>query len=166
MENQEQQKKSHNWIWWLIAIIAACTITGFLVHNNESKIDKFFSCVNNKELQEQETMHNDSVYAEDIEYTISDILEFRRHIRECNRIDSVYMNMPEVVLIDILMNYGTEMDPAEIVYIYESNPDTYNAVQSGARAQKYKEQFEPDSIPKKSDSDAPTPNVNCILKKI
>lgn len=144
MENLEQ-KKSHNWIWWLIALVIACVTTGFIVHNNGPEIDKLLNHESGIELQE-------SIVCEDTAYaapTIQDILEFRNYTRECKRIDSIFLTMPDVVLIDILRNYGTELSNSDIVYIYESNHDTYNAVQSGAKSQKYKEQIEPDSLPTK-----------------
>lgn len=144
MENLEQ-KKSHNWIWWLIALIIACVTTGFVVHNNGPKIDKLLNHGNNIELQEN-IVCEDTVYTEP---TIQDVLEFRDYARECNRVDSIFLTMPDVVLIDILRNHGTGLSNSEIVYIYENNPDTYNAVQSGARSQKYKEQIKPDSLPMK-----------------
>lgn len=144
MENLEK-KKSHNWIWWLIAMIIACVTTGFIVHNNGPEIDKLLNRGNDIGLQES-IVCEDTTYAEP---SIQDILEFREHARECKRIDSIFMTMPDVVLIDILMNHGTSLSNSDIVYIYKNNPETYNAVQSGARAQRYKEQIEPDSLPTK-----------------
>lgn len=150
-----EEKKSFSWVWWLITLILACGIVGFVVHNNSEKIDNFF---HQEEIEECAV--TDSTDIQQPELTIQEVLEFREHLRECQRIDSVFMAMPEVVLIDILMNHGTNLSNSDIVYIYEANPDTYNAVQSGARAQKYKEelehkQIEPDTIPEKPAIDQP-----------
>lgn len=148
MENLEK-KKSYNWILWLIGLMAACILTGFVVHNNGPKIDEFLNRGNDIELQES-TVNEDTIYTAP---TIQEILEFRKYAKECKRIDSIFLTMPDVVLIDILRNHGTQLSNSEIVYIYEDNPETYNAVQSGARSQKYKDQIEPDSLPAK-----PIPN--------
>lgn len=162
MENikNEEQKSSFSWVWWLVFLILACVITGFVVHKKGPEISKF---INQKE---NDVKLQECIVDEDTTYTatsIQDVLEFREHIRECNRIDSIFLTMPDVVLIDILVNHGTELSNADIVYIYENNPDTYNAVQSGARAQKYKEQLnykqiKPDTIPKKAIMDQPILN--------
>ena len=61
----------------------------------------------------------------------------REQMREDRRVDSVFLAMPKVVLIDILMQHGTSLSIKDMVYIYESNTSTYNTVLSGARAQKY-----------------------------
>lgn len=136
-------EKKDNWIWWLIALIFACTITGIVVHKYGEKVDKLF----HNESTEEVSCSEDTIYEE--VPTIEDVLELRKDIKEYKRIDSVFLAMPEIVLIDILMNHGTELSTQEIVSIYESNPKTYNAVMSGARSQKFKEQIEPDTIPKK-----------------
>ena len=61
----------------------------------------------------------------------------REQMREDRRIDSVFLAMPKVVLIDILMQHGTSLSIKDMIYIYESNTSTYNMILSGARAQKY-----------------------------
>ena len=161
MENMEgnEKKSSFSWVWWLIFLILACTLTGFIVHNNGPKIDSFFGFKNPEDAQKNIVQEDTAVHVT----TIQEVLSFREHIRECNRIDSVFLTIPDVCLIDILANHGTELSNADIVYIYENNPDTYNAVQSGARSQQYKEQLEhkqiePDTIPKKGIPDQPILN--------
>ena len=61
----------------------------------------------------------------------------REQMREDRRVDSVFLAMPKVVLIDILMQHGTSLSIKDMIYIYESNTSTYNTVLSGAKAQKY-----------------------------
>lgn len=133
-----EKKSSFSWVWWLILLILACILTGFIVHNNGPKIDSFFGFENPEDTQKYVVQEDTAIHVT----TIQEVLNFREHIRECKRIDSIFLTIPDVVLIDILANHGTHLSNTDIVYIYESNPDTYNAVQSGARSQKYKEQLE------------------------
>ena len=125
MENQvcNCEHKNHNWVWWLILLLVASIITGLAVHYCEHHQEQF--------VEEDPELLNDS------EITIKDVLDTRNYLLEAQHIDSVFLHMPEVVLIDILMTHGTSLSNAEIVDIYESYPETYNSVLSGARAQKY-----------------------------
>ena len=52
---------------------------------------------------------NTSVTHEDSIASIQDVLRFREHVRELNKADSIFMTIPDVILIDILYNYGTEL---------------------------------------------------------
>ena len=100
------------------------------------------------------------------EYSIAEILQWRENTKELQRIDSVYLNMPDVILIDILLQHGTSLSYADIVYIYESNPETYNLIQSGARAQRYKDSIATTSpLPIISEPDNPTLNVDSICRQ-
>lgn len=152
----EQEKKSNfSWLFWLLLIIVVAGVTGLVVYNHEQTIREFM----NPEETHQNILVEDTVYEEST--SIQDILEFREHIKECNRVDSVYLHMPEVVLIDILTNHGTSISPTDIVYIYENNPNIYNAVQSGACAEQCRQRmkldsirnYEPDTIPRKLSAD-------------
>lgn len=124
MENQvcNCEHKNHNWGWWLILVLVASIITGLAVHYYEHRQEQF--------VEEDPELQSDEI-------TIKDVLDTRNYLLEAQHIDSVFLHMPEVVLIDILMTHGTSLSNAEIVDIYESYPETYNAVMSGARAQKY-----------------------------
>lgn len=147
---ETENKKSYSWIWWLIGLIAACTLTGFIVHNNGSKIDEFFG--QEYPVESQEVVEDTTVY--DVP-TIQEVLEFRRQAQELKRADSLFLTIPDVVLIDILSNHGTELSSYDIMQIYEGNPKIYNAVQSGARAQLFKESL-PDSLSKQPQPDVPS----------
>lgn len=151
---ETENKKSYSWIWWLIGLIAACTLTGFMVHNNGPKIDEFFG--HKYPVESQEVVEDTTVY--DVP-TIQEVLEFRRQAQELKRADSLFLTIPDVVLIDILSNHGTELSSYDIMCIYEGNPKIYNAVQSGARAQLFKESL-PDSLSKQPQPDVPSSGVD------
>lgn len=151
---ETENKKSYSWIWWLIGLIAACTLTGFIVHNNGPKIDEFFG--HEYPVESQEVVEDTTVY--DVP-TIQEVLEFRRQAQELKRADSLFLTIPDVVLIDILSNHGTELSSYDIMCIYEGNPKIYNAVQSGARAQLFKESL-PDSLSKQPQPDTPASGVD------
>ena len=124
MENQvcNCEHKNHNWGWWLILVLVASIITGLAVYYHEHHQERF--------VEEDPELQSDEI-------TIKDVLDTRNYLLEAQHIDSVFLHMPEVVLIDILMTHGTSLSNADIVDIYESYPETYNSVLSGARAQKY-----------------------------
>lgn len=117
----------------MIAIAAA------LVYMNWDKVKDVFGKDKTEYVQEISTI-------EDSVVTIQDILDEREALREERRIDSVFLTMHDVVLIDILMQHGTDLSIKDIVYIYESNNTIYNKVMSGARAQQYRDSLARDSI--------------------
>lgn len=69
--------------------------------------------------------------------TPEDVLQFRKHLRECQRVDSVYMSIPDIVLLAILINHGTDLSNLEIVTIYESNKEIYDAYLKEDRVKAY-----------------------------
>lgn len=101
---------------------------------------------------------NTSVTHEDSIASIQDVLRFREHVRELNKADSIFMTIPDVILIDILYNHGTELSNYDITQIYTNYPETYNIVSSGARSQRYldslKKQKEPDVLPLQTPTDS------------
>ena len=101
---------------------------------------------------------NTSVTHEDSIASIQDVLRFREHVRELNKADSIFMTIPDVILIDILYNHGTELSNYDIAQLYINYPETYNIVSSGARSQRYldsiKKQREPDILPKPAPTDS------------
>lgn len=118
-------------VWVVVAIIALIGMIGAIVYAEREHIANFLNGVNQEEVQEERTMIEEPVP------TIQDILEMREQMSEDRRVDSVFLAMPKVVLIDILMQHGTSLSIKDMIYIYESNTSTYNTVLSGARAQKY-----------------------------
>lgn len=119
-------------VWVVLIILALIGMIGAIIYAERENIANFLNGVNQEEVQE-----DPQVIIEEPVTTIQDILDMREQMREDRRIDSVFLAMPKVVLIDILMQHGTSLSIKDMIYIYESNTSTYNTVLSGARAQKY-----------------------------
>lgn len=119
-------------VWAVLITIALIGIMGAVIYAERENIANFLNGVNQEEVQEEP-----QVIIEEPVTTIQDILDMREQMREDRRVDSVFLAMPKVVLIDILMQHGTSLSIKDMIYIYESNTSTYNTVLSGARAQKY-----------------------------
>lgn len=119
-------------VWVVLITLALIGMMGAIIYAERENIANFLNSVNQKEVQE-----DPQVIIEEPVTTIQDILDMREQMREDRRIDSVFLAMPKVVLIDILMQHGTSLSIKDMIYIYESNISTYNTVLSGARAQKY-----------------------------
>lgn len=134
MENDLMARpKSPRIIVWVVLItLALIGMMGAIIYAERENIANFLNGVNQEEVQE-----DPQVIIEEPVTTIQDILDMREQMREDRRVDSVFLAMPKVVLIDILMQHGTSLSIKDMVYIYESNTSTYNTVLSGARAQKY-----------------------------
>lgn len=120
-------------IVWVVSItLALIGMMGAIIYAERENIANFLNGVNQEEVQE-----DPQVIIEEPVTTIQDILDMREQMREDRRVDSVFLAMPKVVLIDILMQHGTSLSIKDMIYIYETNTSTYNTVLSGARAQKY-----------------------------
>lgn len=119
-------------VWVVLMALALTGMIGAIIYAERKNITNFLNGVNQEEVQE-----DPQVIIEEPVTTIQDILDMREQMREDRRIDSVFLAMPKVVLIDILMQHGTSLSIKDMIYIYESNISTYNTVLSGARAQKY-----------------------------
>lgn len=134
MENEmmARPKPPRRTVWVVVAILALIGMIGAIFYAERKNIANFLNGVNQEEVQE-----DPQVIVEEPVTTIQDILDMREQMREDRRVDSVFLAMPKVVLIDILMQHGTSLSIKDIIYIYESNTSTYNTVLSGARAQKY-----------------------------
>lgn len=134
MENDlmARPKPSRIIVWVVLIILVLIGMIGAIIYAERENIANFLNGVNQEEVQE-----DPQVIIEEPVTTIQDILDMREQMREDRRIDSVFLAMPKVVLIDILMQHGTSLSIKDIIYIYESNISTYNTVLSGARAQKY-----------------------------
>lgn len=134
MENEmmARPKPSRIIVWVVLITLALIGMMGAIIYAERENIANFLNGVNQEEVQE-----DPQVIIEEPVTTIQDILNMREQMREDRRVDSVFLAMPKVVLIDILMQHGTSLSIKDMIYIYESNTSTYNTVLSGARAQKY-----------------------------
>lgn len=119
-------------VWVVLITLALIGMMGAIIYAERENIANFLNGVNQEEVQE-----DPQVIIEEPVTTIQDILDMREQMREDRRVDSVFLAMPKVVLIDILMQHGTSLSIKDMIYIYETNTSTYNTVLSGARAQKY-----------------------------
>lgn len=57
--------------------------------------------------------------------TIREVLNERASMKYREYIDSVYMNMPEEILIAIYIDHGTSLSPEEVVEEYWYNEEKY-----------------------------------------
>lgn len=134
MENEmmARPKPPRITVWVVLITLALIGMMGAIIYAERENIANFLNGVNQEEVQE-----DPQVIIEEPVTTIQDILDMREQMREDRRVDSVFLAMPKVVLIDILMQHGTSLSIKDMIYIYETNTSTYNTVLSGARAQKY-----------------------------
>lgn len=122
-------RKSSKGFWWLLVAIAVMIATGVIVFVCHEPIAKIVT-------SEDESVCIDTVKAVEPVLTIQEVLKFREDIREGMRIDSIFLAMPEAILIDILMTHGTSLSNSDIVYIYESNKEHFKDVLKGAVIQR------------------------------
>lgn len=115
--------------WSIIFAIALAIFVGVMAFLGHDKIAKVISL-------EEDCVSQDTAIAVTPVPTIQDILQFRIDVRENQRIDSVFMSLPDAVLVDILMTHGTSLSNTDIVSIYESNKERYSNVKIGADIQK------------------------------
>lgn len=134
MENEKSKRSTSLGIMIgiFVFIIIMMGIIATVVHENHDTVRNFFMG------NSQEEVLDTTQIVEPV-FTIQEYLKVREDYRESQRIDSVFLSIPDVILIDLLSTYGTDLSIQDIVHIYESNKSTYNSVLSGARAQKYLE---------------------------
>lgn len=114
--------KSNNTLFGLLVLIAIF-ITAAITH----LYDK------NTYLSEPELIEDtDSISLQQEETSISDFLTLRNMMREQAHTEKVFMELEDVILIDILNNFGTDISIDDIVSIYEGNKEVYNKVAAGA----------------------------------
>lgn len=111
------RKPSNKSFWWIIVAIVVIIATNVIVFVKHDSINK----VVESKINQQKT-----------ELVCSDTAD----VKEGMRIDSIFLLMPEPILIGILMTHGTSLSNGDIVYIYESNKSHYNSIKTGADIQK------------------------------
>ena len=86
--------------------------------------------------------------------TVHDVLEERNDWKYQNFIDSVYLCMPEQVLVQMLVSKGTTISPQEVVEDYLSNKQFYH--DTILKSMDIQKKYIPDSLPKHSKPNNPT----------
>lgn len=85
--------------------------------------------------------------------TVYDVLEEREEWKYQNFIDSVYLQMPEQILTQMLVTKGTTISPQEIVEDYLANKQFYH--DTILKSMDIQKQYIPDSLPNKDKPDKP-----------
>lgn len=122
-------RKSSKGFWWLLVAIAAVIATGVIVFMCHEPIAKIVT-------SEDESVCIDTVKAVEPVLTIQEVLKFREDVKEGMRVDSIFLAMPDAILIDILMTHGTSLSNRDIVTIYESNKSHFKDILKGAVIQR------------------------------
>lgn len=122
-------RKSSKGFRWLLVAIAAVIATGVIVFMCHEPIAKIVT-------SEDESVCIDTVKAVEPVLTIQEVLKFREDVKEGMRIDSIFLAMPDAILIDILMTHGTSLSNRDIVTIYESNKSHFKDILKGAVIQR------------------------------
>ena len=108
------------------------------------------SCQHIRHKQIDESVEIDSI--ELCEYipvpTIQEILEERKESQYALWVDSVYLNMPEQILVNMLVNKGTMISITEIVEDYWANRKFYH--DTILKSMNIQKKYIPDSVPKSS----------------
>ena len=83
--------------------------------------------------------------------TVHDVLEARNDWKYQNYLDSVYLNMPEQILTQMLVTKGTTISEQEIVEDYLANKQFYH--DTILKSMDIQKKYIPDSLPKHSKPD-------------
>lgn len=100
-------------------------------------------CSKTNRLQKQNI---DTVEQQDEPTKISDVLKLREELRLAKYTDSVYLAMPEQILVSILVTEGTNKSIKDIVKTYIENKSFYEQIIK--KNMDIQKQYIPDSIPK------------------
>lgn len=130
MEELDRQPNRGNTIFWsiLFALVLAIFV-GVSVYSGHDRIAESINSEKENVSQEPQTEVEPVL-------TVQDVLQARNDLKESQRVDSVFLSLSDVILVDILMTHGTSLSIADIVNIYESNKSRYKDVQHGAIIQK------------------------------
>lgn len=115
------------------------------------------SCIN-KRPKAENVVEVDTVY--NYVPTVHDVLNEREEYKRALWVDSVYLNMPEQILVQMLVSKGTTISITEIVEDYIANKDFYhNTILKSMNIQK---KYIPDSIPRLNKPDKTLKNKDTI----
>ena len=130
MEELDRQPNRGNTIFWSILFALVLVIfVGVSVYLGHDRIAESINPEKENVSQEPQTEVEPVL-------TVQDVLQARNDLKESQRVDSVFLSLSDVILVDILMTHGTSLSIADIVNIYESNKSRYKDVQHGAIIQK------------------------------
>lgn len=99
------------YVFWPIAAIVALAI--------------FISCARSRSPKEKQITETDTI-EQVVAPTVQEVLQWRESMRLDKYVDSVFLVIPEQVLIQILVTKGTDLSNHEIVSIYISNKNFYD----------------------------------------
>lgn len=120
------------------------------------------SCQYIRHKQIDESVEIDSV--ELCEYnpvpTIQEVLEERKELQYALWVDSVYLNMPEQILVNMLVSKGTTISIVEIVEDYWANRKFYH--DTILKSMNIQKKYIPDSVPKSSIPNNPLTNKDTV----
>lgn len=130
MEELDRQPNRGNTIFWsiLFALVLAIFV-GVSVYFGHDRIAKSINPEKENVSQEPQTEVEPVL-------TVQDVLQARNDLKESQRVDSVFLSLSDVILVDILMTHGTSLSNSDIVYIYESNKEHFKDVLKGAVIQR------------------------------
>ena len=94
--------------------------------------------------------------------TVQDVLEAREDWKYQNFIDSVYLNMPEQIITQMLVTKGTTISEQEIVEDYLANKQFYH--DTILKSMDIQKKYIPDSLPKLNKPDKPLNKSDTIDK--
>lgn len=156
MSNPENEQRKPGMNGWAVAIlvIIVALIAGTVVYFNVESIDKVtgFRPVEEQNIDSMALEIQQELVEEAENPSIEEYLQYKYDLIEQQRREKAFTKMPDVIIVDILREHGTAISPWDIVDIYESYPETYNSVTSGARSQQYLDSIfgnnkEPDILP-------------------
>ena len=94
--------------------------------------------------------------------TVQDVLQEREDWKYQNFIDSVYLNMPEQIITQMLVTKGTTISQQEIVEDYLANKQFYH--DTILKSMDIQKKYIPDSLPKLNKPDKPLNKSDTIDK--
>ena len=96
--------------------------------------------------------------------TVHDVLEARNDWKYQNYLDSVYLNMPEQILTQMLVTKGTTISEQEIVEDYLANKQFYH--DTILKSMNIQKKYIPDSLPQLSKPDKILNKSDTVNKNI
>ena len=123
------------------------------------------SCTTFNKKQINEPIETDSI--EQYDYvpvpSVAEVLEQRQELKYALWCDSVYLNMPEQILMHMLVTKGTTISISEIVEDYWANKKFYH--DTILRSMNIQKKYIPDSVPKECKPNNPL-QIPDTLEKI